>query len=315
MALDTLRHAASRSTQTIMLSVLLALLPGTLAMTQLWGSGVVWNIAWLVSFCVLTELLCCGKDWRGARRQVSDLSACVTAVLIALCLPPGMPIYVLAVSSIVAVALTKHAYGGLGRNVFNPAMVGFAIVLVSFPEAFTTWPPITEAVDVLSGATQLSEFRYRQGTTVAEFTQRHDTVISAQAMVAGLFFLGGLVLLALSIISWHIPIGCLIGLALASLFGYDQGSSTSNGSISFHLLSGGFVIAMFFVATDPVTHPRTKAMQVAFGVLVGALTYLIRAHGIYPDGIAFAILLANCTSPLLDRIKARSSATEEQQRA
>ncbi len=285
-------------------------------MTYLWGVGVLWNVLWLLAFCFLTEVICCGRDWLKATRQISDLSTCVTAVLIAICLPPDMPVYVLATAGVVAIGLAKHAYGGLGRNIFNPAMVGFAVAFVSFPAAFTSWPLldglVEGSVDVLSGATQLSEFRYRDGVTVLEFDARYASLLEAQTLVASCFAIGGFVLLALSIISWHIPLGCVLGLVLASLFGYDQGSSLSAGSTTFHLLSGGFIAAMFFVATDPVTHPRQRSMQVLFGMMIGLLTYFIRAYGIYPDGIAFAILLANCVTPLLDR--ARTSVTDRGQR-
>lgn len=315
MAIDALQKEVRKTTQRIMLVVLLALLPGTLAMTNLWGLGVLWNILWLLAFCLLTEILCCGRDWHKARRQIANLSACVTAALIAICLPPEMPLYVLFTASVVAVGLAKAAYGGLGRNIFNPAMVGFAVAFVSFPAAFTSWPLldglVASTVDVLSGATQLSEFRYRDGVTVAEFDSRYGELLSAQTLVASCFAVGGIMLVACSIITWHIPAGCLLGLALASLFGYDQGSSLSAGSITFHLFSGGFVVAMFFVATDPVTHPRQRSAQVFFGAMIGLLTYLIRAHGIYPDGIAFAILLANCATPLLDRLTSKAKNSQQ----
>lgn len=300
MGLAEVQSAAGASSQRIMLLVLLALTPGTLAMSVQWGLGVLWNIAWLLALCLATEAVMCTLRGITPRRHLLDASTAVTALLIGVCLPPDMPVLVLALAAVSSVSLAKHAYGGTGRNIFNPAMVGFAVALVSFPEAFATWSQLSQT-DGLTGATQLSEFRYRDGITAAEFDLRYAATISAQETIAFLFAAGGAVLLALRIITWHVPVGCLLGLMLASLFGYDQGSSMSHGSFSFHLLSGGFIVAMFYVATDPVTHPRTRKMQVLFGALVGLLTYLIRAYGVYPDGIAFAILLANCTTPLLDR--------------
>lgn len=285
-----------------MLCVLLAMLPGILATLDTWGLGILWNLAWLLLFCVVIEWLCLTISNRPlATHSLKDLSAVVTAVLIALCLPPYTSAYILLVASLAAIGLAKHAYGGLGRNVFNPAMVGFAIVLVSFPDALNIWPSLLGVTDGLTGATQLSEFRYREGMTTAEFDLRFARTIAAQDLIAALFIAGGLVLLSLKIITWHIPAGCLLGLALASLFGYDQGSSQSHGSVIFHLFSGGFAMAMFFVATDPVSHPRDKRHQVLYGIVIGLLTYLIRAFGVFPDGIAFAVLLANCMTPLLNR--------------
>lgn len=306
MALASLRAAAGQSTQRIMLVVLLTLLPGTLAMAMLWGPGVLWNIGWLLTLCLATEAVMCALRGIAPGSHLLDLSTAVTAVLIGICLPPGVPILVLALAAVCAIGLAKHAYGGTGRNIFNPAMVGFAVALVSFPEAFATWSQLSQT-DVLSGATQLSEFRYREGMTTAEFDLRYAATLGAQNTIAGLFAAGGAALLVLRVISWQVPVGALLGIMLASLFGYDQGSSQSHGSFVFHLFSGGFMVAMFFVATDPVTHPKDRNMQVLFGAIVGLLTYLIRAHGVYPDGIAFAILLANCVTPLLDRWQGRAS--------
>ena len=302
MAIEQFRQLVFGSTQKIMGCVLIAMLPGILASLTIWGLGVLWNLAWAIVGCVAVELACLlHSGFTRARHQVSDLTAIVTGVILALCVPPYAPIYLLLLASLVAIGLTKHAYGGLGRNIFNPAMVGFAVILVSFPEALTTWPSIGQ-VDGLSGATQLSDFRYREGMTTTEFDLTYEFSISAQSHIAILFALGGIGLIILRIITWHLPAGCLIGLGIASLFGYDQGSSLSHGSLVFHTLSGGFAFAMFFVVTDPVTHPNDKRHQFVFGIIVGLVTYLIRAFGVFPDGIAFAVLFANCFTPFLNRL-------------
>ena len=230
-----------------MACVILAILPGLLATVQLWGLGVVWNLAGTLILCLVTEIICLlPKGWQHAQRTVLDFSAVITALILALCLPPYASLHVLALSSVVAIALAKHAYGGLGRNIFNPAMVGFAAVLVSFPEALNTWPSSGQ-LDGLTGATQLSDFRYRLGMTTSEFDLVHADTLADQATIAILFTIGGLALLTLKVISWHIPLGCLLGLGLAALFGYDQGSSLSNGSLTFHYLSGGFAFAVFLL--------------------------------------------------------------------
>ena len=307
MAIEHLRQLVLSSTTKVMGCVLLAMLPGVLASLSIWGLGILWNLAWGVTLCVAVEFVCSlGKGIAHAKNNIGDLSAVVTGAILALCLPPFASIYLLLLASLAAVGLTKHAYGGLGRNIFNPAMVGFAVILVSFPETLTTWPSIGQ-VDGLTGATQLSDFRYREGMTVTEFDITYESVISAQSNIAILFAMGGIGLIVLRIISWHIPVGCLIGLALASLFGYDQGSSLSHGSLVFHALSGGFAFAMFFVATDPVTHPTATRDQVIFGIIIGLVTYLIRAFGVYPDGIAFAVLFANCFTAFLNRMRVHQS--------
>ena len=283
--------------------VLIAMLPGILASLTVWGLGVLWNLAWAVASCVAVEFACLlHRGISHARHQIGDLSAIVTGVILSLCVPPYAPIYLLLLASLVAIGLTKHAYGGLGRNIFNPAMVGFAVILISFPEALTTWPSIGQ-VDGLTGATQLSDFRYREGMTTTEFDLTYEFAMSAQSNIAILFALGGIGLITLRIITWHLPAGCLIGLGIASLFGYDQGSSLSHGSLVFHSLSGGLALAMFFVVTDPVSHPTDKRHQIIFGIIVGLVTYLIRAFGVFPDGIAFAVLFANCFTPFLNRLR------------
>ena len=303
MGLAAIRSWVMNRTQRIMLTVLIAMCPGLLLTISIWGSGVLWNLCWLIGLCCATEAVCVlhrGRDQ--VKKSLADLSAIVTACLITICLPPSMPLHLLAVAALAAVGMAKHAYGGLGCNIFNPAMVGFAVVLVSFPELLNSWPTLSQAPDALSGATLLTEFRYRLGIEESEYLNKQADSLAMQSSVAIAFAVGGLCLIILKVIRWYVPAGCLAGLLIASLFGYDQGSSLGHGSATFHLISGGFVAAVFFVATDPVTHPQQHRAQLFFGFIIGVLTYVIRAFGIYPDGIAFAVLLANCTVPLLDRM-------------
>ena len=130
-----------------------------------------------------------------------------------------------------------------------------------------------------------------------------------QRLIAYSFLAGGLFLLVKKLLAWRIPVSMLAGVGFAALFGYDQGSSMSSGSAVFHWTSGGFIAAAFFVATDPVTHPRGARPQIIFGFTVGLMTYLIRAYGTFPDGIAFAILFANCLTPLMNRMATRHTTT------
>ena len=274
--------------------VLAAMLPGTIAMTQMWGLGVMWNVAVMSAMCLGVEYLCVR-----ATKRTLDGSAMLTAWILALCLPPFTDLLVLAVAAVSAVGLAKHAYGGLGRNLFNPAMVGYAVVLVSFPQSLVIWP--SDSVDAFTGATLLTDFRYREGLTVDEFNVHFADAVGASRAIAFGFLLGGLALIYMRIIHWRLPLAMVIGIAMAGLVGYDQGSSESLGSLTFHLFAGGTVMAAFFVVTDPVTCPQAARDQWIFGILVGILIYAMRAFSAYPDGIAFAILLANCLSPLLDR--------------
>ena len=184
-------------------------------------------------------------------------------------------------------------------------MVGYAIILLSFPQALAAWPALggaeNLASDALSGATYLSEFRYRDAMTVDEFLLNNPQVMHQQ-VIAGLFLLGGLGLIYLRIISWRIPLALLITVGLLASVTYDQGSTQSMGSAWFHWATGGTMAAAFFVATDPVTHPSRHSHQIIFAVSIGILLFVIRTQGNLPDGIAFAVLLANCATPLLNRI-------------
>lgn len=294
------------NTSRVMLWVLAALLPGIAAMTYVWGLGVLWNVAILSLACMAVEVL--AFLLRGTRSsaalifQIRDYTALVTAWLIAICLPPFTPAAVLGLAAVAAIALGKHAYGGLGRNIFNPAMVGYAVVLVCFPQHLAAWPSLAEHTDALSGATILTDFRYRVGITTGEFDLLYAPVAAAHQLIALCFCLGGLLLTYLRVLAWRIPVAVFAAIAAGALFGFDQGSSTSLGSAWFHWTSGGFVAAAFFIATDPVTHPRLARHQIYYGLLIGALIYLIRAYGTFPDGIAFAVLLANCVTPLLNRM-------------
>ena len=298
------------TTPSIMRWVACALLPGLAAMTWFWGVGILVNAVFLCAFCLLAEAACTYA--RGGsqlmRRSLTDGSALVTGLLIAICLPPDVAAWPLAVAAAGSIGLAKHAYGGLGRNLFNPAMVGFAIILVAFPAQLAIWPA---GIDGLSGATLLSDFRYRGGQTVADFLPTHAAAFSAAQVSAWAFAAGGAMLIAKGLIAWRIPLGMLLALSTCALVGYDQGSSQSLGSPWFHMHAGGLAAAALFVATDPVTHPREPRDQLLFGITIGALVYLIRAFGSYPDGIAFAVLLANCLTPLLDRRRVRASSTPE----
>ncbi len=285
-----------------MLLVSACLAPGLLLEAMLIDWRVLPNALLAVIMAAATEAACLKLRGRYTLEKVRDNSNLVLALIIAAALPPAVPVGVLACAVMIAVALGKHAYGGVGNNVFNPAMVGYAAVLLSFPLALSSWPG---PVDALSGATTLTIFKYRGGATVDEIWQSANGFgilgSAGWEWVSLAYLAGGIVLLLKRLGAWRVSAGMLTGLALPAALAYDGGSSASLGSPLYHLFSGGAMLAAFFVVTDPVTHPVTERGQWLFGLLAGALTFLIRSFGSHPDGIAFAVLLANATTPYLDR--------------
>lgn len=273
------------------------LLPGTLVQAWLFGAVVLLQVAMALAVAAATEWLC-SPAARANPQRLIDGSSALTAALIALALPAGVPWPVLLIAVSAGLGLGKFAYGGLGNNLFNPAMVGYLVVLVSFPQHLALWPPL----DGMSGATPLDALHHRGGITIAEFAGS-----SAHGQYGGYgwetinlgYLVGGIALLALRITHWRVPAAVFAGLGLCALMGYDGGSSSSHGAPLFHWLSGATCLTAFFIATDPVTQPSAPKAQWLFGLLIGALIYLIRSYGSYPDGAAFAVLLANACAPLL----------------
>ncbi len=297
------------STTRIMWTVTAALLPGLMVLSYYYGWGYLANVAVALPIGLVLEVVCFKVRKRAV--NLNDGSAVLTTLILALALPPGTPWFVIAVAMLGAIVLAKHLYGGLGHNVFNPAMVGYALVLVSFPQALALWPEPTaglapELVDAHTGATVLTTFKYREGLTVVEIWQAEAGFGTLGGLgwewVNGAFLLGGLTLCWLRLIAWRVVAGMLLALGVLALAWYDGGSSASAGSPLFHWLSAGTMLAAFFVVTDPVTHPNDRVAQWLFGLLVGCITFVIRTWGNYPDGIAFAVLIANATTPYLNHV-------------
>lgn len=285
----------------VMLWVLAALTPGTAIMVAFYGAGYLLNILIAITAALTTEAVCLGLR-RAPLRQLGDASALVTGVLLALALPPGTAWSIIVIAVVAAIGLAKHLYGGLGHNLFNPAMVGYAVVLVSFPGALAQWPI---PADGLTSATALVSLRYRDGLTITEAWQaaRGFGTLGGYAwewINAG-FLLGGLALCARRLAAWRVVAAMLGTLAVLAALTFDAGSSHSAGSPLFHVFTGATMLGAFFFATDPVSHPISPRGQLIFGCTVGAMTFAVRAYGNYPDGMAFGILLANALTPYLDR--------------
>jgi electron transport complex protein RnfD len=309
------------TTSTIMREFALALVPGVAALTWYFGPGILVNVVIAAAAAVATEILV--LQARGsALTRAQDGSALVTGILLGLCLPPLLPVWMVVFACAFAMLFGKHLYGGLGHNPFNPAMVGYAMLIVAFPLAMSAWPsPGFHQIGVMdtltyklgapiadgfSMATPLDAFRFRGAATVEEFhAATSQATFESWRWINVAFLAGGLYLVYRRISDWILPISMLATLViLASLF-YDSGSSHSLGSPLLHLTSGATMVAAFFIITDPVTSPDGRHGKIAFGVGIGALTFLIRSIGAYPDGIAFAVLLMNASVPLLEQARWR----------
>jgi electron transport complex protein RnfD len=296
------------STSMIMLWVLLACVPGFIALTVFFGWGTLVNILWLAFWALFFEALVLMLRKRNLVFYLKDYSALVTAVLLGLCIPPFSPWWLGITGMFFAIVIAKHLYGGLGQNLFNPAMVAYAVLLIAFPVEMTNWNipwGVVSDIDAFTGATALDMFRNeRGGLLVSEFWLQNSAFGSLSGIgwewVNAGFLLGGLMLLYKRIIGWQIPVAMLGSLVVLAALFYDGGSSASGGSPLMHLFGGGTMLGAFFIATDPVTASTTPKGRIIYGVLIGSLTYIIRVWGAYPDGIAFAVLLGNFAAPLID---------------
>jgi electron transport complex protein RnfD len=276
-----------QSVSGVMLTVLVSLLPASVASVLLFGWGAAQVIVACVVGAVAGEAVC--LRLRGKPVQVSDLSAVVTGLLLALTLPPASPIWVSLLGGFIAIALGKQVFGGLGANPFNPALVARVFLVISFPDLMTRW---IAPFDAASSATPLATstslgqdgLRYLLGT--------HAGCLGETSAVA--LLLGGLYLLIRGIIDWRVPASILGTVAVVSLFvGADP---------LFQLLSGGLLLGAFFMATDWVTSPYTRRGRLFFGVGTGLLTMIIRLWGSYPEGVSFAILFMNAVTPLINLV-------------
>ncbi len=318
--------AQGNTLKRLMIQVIIALLPGTFAYAWYFGPGVIINICLAVLAALAFEAAILKLRARPVMPHLTDFSAVVAAWLFALCLPMHSPWWLVLVGIGFTMIAGKHLYGGLGFNPFNPAMVGYVVLLISFPREMTTWYlpnsvsgeglGLLDALaysfggadirqwDALSSATPLDQVKtaVAQGISITEI--RLSPVFGEYGgkgweWIAFWWFVGGLWLLFTRTIRWHIPTALLVAVLTMSLIFYlvDPGIYASP---VFHLLSGAVVIGAFFIATDPVTAATTDLGRIYYGLLIGILIYVIRVWGGYPDGVAFAVLLANMCVPLID---------------
>jgi electron transport complex protein RnfD len=270
----------NNSVSKIMQQLLYALVPGIVVYVYFFGWNIVVNL-FLASITALTcEALMLWLRKRPLREFITDYSAIVTAFLLALALPPFVPWWITVLGTAFAIIVAKHLYGGLGYNLFNPAMVGYAVLLISFPLQMSDWSIILDAV---SSATPLE-------TMKTEF--RWEWMNAA-------FLLGGCWLLYKRIITWHIPVAMLVSLIIISGIFFLINPNLYPSPL-FHLLSGATIMAAFFIATDPVTAATSNKARLIYAAGIGILIYVIRTWGAYPDAVAFAVLLMNMAAPTID---------------
>jgi electron transport complex protein RnfD len=322
----------SNSISRTMLWVIAALVPATGYGLWLFGWPAIILFVITLATALATEAAMLTLLGQPVRARLLDGSALLTGWLLALSLPPWAPWWIGVMGSFTAIAIGKHLFGGLGQNMFNPAMVARIVLLISFPVQLTLWatpaplgsdaaPSFVQSLAYISGRTPVPEHmsaatslgalktELSRGISVAKTTTQ---LIAPMQMAVGnksgsmgetaavLLLAGGLLLLVLRIITWHIPVALLGTLgALATVS--NALDPARFASMPVHLLSGAAVLGAFFIATDYVTSPVSRSGQLLFGAGIGALTWVIRALGGYPEGLAFAVVLMNSLVPLIDR--------------
>lgn len=316
------------SVTSIMLRVLLALVPGIAAYVWVFGGGILVTLTLASVTALGVEALMLKLRERPIRMFVTDGSALVTAWLLALALPPLAPWWLIVLGTAIAIVLGKQLYGGLGYNPFNPAMVAYAALLISFPLLMTSWPapltlaetqlgfveqmqfifsgdlPAGVAMDAVTSATPLDYLK-------TQLTLNHSMEEIAQSsifgslggqgieLIAAAYLLGGLFLIQQRIITWHLPTAFLASIAIiAAIFYLSDASRFADPA--FHLFSGATMLCAFFIITDPVSGPTTPKGKLIFAAGIGFMTYIIRVYGGYPDGVAFAVIFFNICVPLID---------------
>ncbi|MEI2627961.1 electron transport complex subunit RsxD [Erwinia aphidicola] len=325
-----------RSTSTIMMLVLLAAVPGMAVQCWYFGWGNLIQVLIAAAAAIAAEAAILRLRKLPLAETLKDNSALLTALLLGISIPPLAPWWLIVIGTLFAVIISKHLYGGLGQNPFNPAMVGYVVLLISFPVQMTSWLPpdvlqgisptfgdtlsmifhfhtldghsmqqLQVGIDGISQATPLDTFK--TGLRAGHSAEEVRAMPIYGGVLAGLgwqwvnvaFLAGGIFLLWTRSIRWHIPVSFIASLAFCATLGWLL-SPDSLVSPLVHLFSGATMLGAFFIATDPVTASTTNKGRLLYGVLIGLLVWLIRSFGGYPDGVAFAVLLANICVPLID---------------
>lgn len=318
----------ANATDRVMRLVLLATLPALLALTVFFGWGSLIQLLLACSCALVFEAACLWLRKRPLSFFLRDGSALVTAVLLALAIPPFAPWWVIVIGMFTAIVLAKHLYGGLGNNPFNPAMVAYALLLISFPVEMSQWNApfvligndwsalsnVSETlriiftsvdqifIDSYTGATPLEVLKHRDGMTTEEVWRSSEVLsqgVFAWYSISAAWLMGGIFLIYRKVITWHAPFS-MIGTVflLSSLFYAGDPSNFADPFV--HIGVGATMMGAFFIATDPVSCASSNRGKVVFGIGVGLFVYVIRTWGNYPDAVAFAILLMNLSAPFID---------------
>lgn len=296
-----------------MYGVIIALLPALLVSFWFFGIGSVIVTATSVAACVLLEWAISKYILKQARTTVKDGSAILTGLLLAFNLPSNLPVWIVIIGALFAIGVAKIPFGGLGNNIFNPALVGRAALLVAFPAQMTTWPKVGQLgsyLDAETGATPLAVMKEavksgdasvldRLPDSLSLFLGNHPDGAGALGEICALALLVGLAfLLWRKIITWHIPVSIIATVfVFAGLLHLASPAYADPVSV---ILSGGLMLGAIFMATDYVTSPMTPKGQIIYGVAIGVLTVIIRNWGAYPEGMSFAILIMNAFTPLIN---------------
>jgi electron transport complex protein RnfD len=306
------------STSDIMRNVVWALVPVSVFAVYSFGWAAFLVLITAVFSSVLTEHLLC--RWSKQESTISDWSAVITGLLLGLTLPPNFPLWMTFFGGVIAIALGKFVFGGLGYNVFNPALVGRAVLQAAFPVAITTWYPafmpnrftmvpgsvftfpfLEPQYDGISGATPLAAFKFDQVTTGTMELALGQISGSTGETCAALIILGGLYLIARGMMNWRIPVAILATVyVLSGLF--HSIDSQAYPTPMFMLFSGGLMLGAVFMATDMVASPLTPIGVWVYGAIIGLIVVVIRLWGGLPEGVMYAILLANALSPHIDNM-------------
>ncbi|HIP48959.1 MAG TPA: RnfABCDGE type electron transport complex subunit D [Lutibacter sp.] len=304
---------SSRTSKRLMYDVLIALSPAFLVSIYVFGIGALLVTAVAVASCIFFEFVI-QKYLLKTAITITDGSALLTGVLLAFNLPSNLPIWMIIVGSLVAIGIAKSSFGGLGFNIFNPALVGRVFLLISFPVQMTSWPTAIEnqgkLVDAVTGATPLGIVKegLQMGETMtslaSQIPSNMDLLLgitggSLGEMSALALLLGGIYLLIRKVISWHIPIMMLGTITLMTGI-FWLVNPDLYASPMFHILTGGALLGAIYMATDLVTSPMTRKGMVIFAVGIGVITVVIRLFGAYPEGVSFAILIMNAFVPLIN---------------
>lgn len=330
-------HHSMKKTPVLMRTVIYACIPGIIAQYYFFGAGNLIHVFLACITALLCEALVLSLRERPVRKHLMDFSALLTAILLGISLPPLAPWWITVLGTAFAIIIVKQLYGGLGSNPFNPAMAGYVMLLVSFPLQMTMWLPakpllamdmsfldslsiiftgfniegysvnqLRMDIDGITMATPLDTLKTDLGLGLTAMESMSKPVFSPMSGIGWewvnlAFLLGGIYLLKVKAIKWQIPVSTLATLFAISFIVF-MASPDQSGDPIFHLFSGATMLGAFFIATDPVSASTTDKGRLIFGCVIGALVYIIRAWGGYPDAFAFAVLLANMMVPLIDQL-------------